>query len=358
LALLALLLLGAVPVRGQAKKPTGGGGGRRAADPASICDAIPGNLVQNCGFETGDFTHWTVTDPSNTFVSSDCEPLIPGGYGPHSGTYSACFGNIGSLGFVSQTITDIPGETYTFTFWLKSDGRTPNEFQASYNGTVLTDMKNMSAFGYTQFSFPGLIGTGSDTIKFGGRDDPEFLNLDDVSFVGLGGNYALSYYANANTAGAADGTLRLLNDGNASDASPAGDLCAAIYVFDDNENMQECCSCRITPNGYLSLSINSNLTANNAPNKTLHRGVIKIVSSAPSGGVCDPTTANAHIHRGIRGWLTHIEKVGTGFDHSTEDLKDSNLGVSEMTDLAEDCSLIRSAGHGVTGVCSCADAGR
>jgi hypothetical protein len=122
--------------------------------------------------------------------------------------------------------------------------------------------------------------------------------------------------------------------------------------------MQECCSCKITPNGYLSLGVNSNLTNNNAPNKALHRGVIKILSSAPSAGVCDPTTANAHTHRGIHEWLTHIEKVGSGFDHSTEDLKDSTLDVSEASDLAEDCSLIRSHGNGVTGVCSCTDAGR
>jgi hypothetical protein len=183
-------------------------------------------------------------------------------------------------------------------------------------------------------------------------------NLDALAFrpVPAQDVYTVDYYANAHTAGAPDGTLQLVNDGNAGDASPAGDLCAAIYVFDDNENMQECCSCRITPNGYLSLSINSNLTANNPPNKTLHRGVIKILSSAPSGGLCDPTTTN--IHRGIHGWLTHIEKVGTGFDHSTEDLKDSALSPSEAGDLAGDCSLIRSAGHGVTGVCSCTDAGR
>jgi hypothetical protein len=86
--------------------------------------------------------------------------------------------------------------------------------------------------------------------------------------------------------------------------------------------------------------------------------VIKILSSAPSGGVCDPTTANTHTHKGIHGWLTHIEKVGAGFEHSTEDLKDSTLGVSEAGHLAEGCSLIRSTGKGVTGVCSCADAGR
>jgi hypothetical protein len=181
-------------------------------------------------------------------------------------------------------------------------------------------------------------------------------NLDALAFAPGGLAMLVGYFANAHTAGAPDGTLRLLNDGNASDASPAGDLCAAIYVFDSNENMQECCSCRVTPNGYLSLSINSNLTANNAPNNALHRGVIKIASSAPSGGACDPTTTN--VHKGIHGWLTHIEKVGAGFDHSTEDLKDSTLGESEAGHLAEGCSLVRSAGKGVTGVCSCADIGR
>src|ERR1700728_1754539 len=28
---------------------------------SSICAAVAGNLVANCGFETGDFTGWTVT---------------------------------------------------------------------------------------------------------------------------------------------------------------------------------------------------------------------------------------------------------------------------------------------------------
>ena len=34
-----------------------------ASDPfrASICDHVAGNLVMNCGFETGNFSDWTVT---------------------------------------------------------------------------------------------------------------------------------------------------------------------------------------------------------------------------------------------------------------------------------------------------------
>lgn len=57
--------------------------------------------------------------------------------------------------------------------------------------------------------------------------------------------YALSYFSNAHTTGAPDAVLRLVNDGNVSDSSPAGDLCASIYVFDSTEELQECCSCRI-----------------------------------------------------------------------------------------------------------------
>jgi hypothetical protein len=168
--------------------------------------------------------------------------------------------------------------------------------------------------------------------------------------------YTLGYYSNANTNSVPDGTLRLVNDGNQGDASPAGDLCASIYVFDNNENMQECCSCRITPNGYLSLSVNSNLTANNPPGKRLTRGVIKVVSSRLHSGVCDPAFDIPVI--GIRGWLTHINRVGPNFQLNVEDLKDSSFGAGEEADLVEDCGKIESTGGGVTGVCSCADAGR
>ena len=56
--LLALVFLGSialVPVTSRAN----------ASDPGfgspSICDAVVGNLVKNCGFETGDFPPWTAT---------------------------------------------------------------------------------------------------------------------------------------------------------------------------------------------------------------------------------------------------------------------------------------------------------
>ncbi|HUE54027.1 MAG TPA: hypothetical protein VMO80_16915, partial [Terriglobales bacterium] len=69
--------------------------------------------------------------------------------------------------------------------------------------------------------------------------------------------YAVAYYSNANTTGAPDATVRVINDGDTG-----GTLCAAFYVFDDSQEMQECCSCPVTADGLISESVNNYLLAN------------------------------------------------------------------------------------------------
>jgi hypothetical protein len=164
--------------------------------------------------------------------------------------------------------------------------------------------------------------------------------------------YGLSYFSNAHTRNAPDGVLRLVNDGTVSDASPAGDLCASVYVFDSKEEMNECCSCRITPNGILSLSVNTNLTSDTVTGRIPTRGIIKVVSSKPVAGWCD--SAAEAPQTGIRGWLTHVQKgTGTRFDQTEEELTDSFYSTLEAADLAEDCAVIRFIG--IAGICSCTD---
>jgi hypothetical protein len=166
--------------------------------------------------------------------------------------------------------------------------------------------------------------------------------------------YAVTYFSNANIAGAPDGTVRVINDGNTG-----GSLCAAFYVFDDSQEMQECCSCPVTADGLIAESINGNLLANSLTSFVNHRGVIKVVSTnVPSGG-CDPTKGSPTT--GIRGWATHIQAAFTPVLRGsvisswavTEDpLHDANLAASELAGLQQFCSFEIVLGSG-RGVCSC-----
>ena len=193
----------------------------------------------------------------------------------------------------------------------------------------------------------------------------------------LGGNafaqgdntaYFVTYYSNANTTGAPDGTLRIVNDGDQSTTDYEGvennPLWAAIYVFDDSQELRSCCACQITSDGLLSESVNKELTANEFTGRgQIARGVIKVVSSSS----WDPT--NPSPVSGLRGFMTHIQATTTTFPAPgpgnpvnavekgpwfvTEDaLADSNLTKLENSNLGTLCSYGLTIGSGY-GLCPC-----
>jgi hypothetical protein len=133
-----------------------------------------GNLVINGGFETGDFSGWTQGgNLSGTFVSTN---------NVHSGTYAGWFGAVGSDGYLSQILTTSAGASYTLDFWLTNLGAPTNDFSVSWDGgTALLSLVNADPFGYTEYTFSGLVGTGADTLSFAIRQDPSYYALDDVS---------------------------------------------------------------------------------------------------------------------------------------------------------------------------------
>jgi hypothetical protein len=135
--------------------------------------------VLNGGFETGDFTNWTVVDPSgDTFVDNGSNT----GLAPHSGTYFAALGPVGSVGYLSQSLTTAVGQSYLLSLWLNSpDGDTPNEFIVNWNGSTIYDQTNLPATGWRNLQFV-VTATGTNTVlQFGSRDDSSYLGLDDVS---------------------------------------------------------------------------------------------------------------------------------------------------------------------------------
>jgi len=183
----------------------------------------------------------------------------------------------------------------------------------------------------------------------------------------LGGNafaqdpiYFVTYYSNANTTGAPDAALRIINDGASSTAQlegvPNGVLYASIYVFDDSEEMQECCNCKVTPDGLLSESVNKQLTANELTGRAENtRGVIKVIGSKT------PDATNNVLGPGLHGWMTQIlgsqvnlatSKWSGPFVISQTDLAPSALSAAELAALQESCSLAITLGSGY-GTCTC-----
>src|ERR1035438_10261357 len=138
--------------------------------------------------------------------------------------------------------------------------------------------------------------------------------------------YFVSYYAN-NIAAAPDATVRFINDGDTG-----GNLWAAFYVFDDSQELTECCACEITPDGLLSESVKTNLTAAPLTGKVPTRGVIKVISSSS----LDPT--NVVPTAGLRGWATHIQGPTKNVYSITETaFADSNLATAERNLLQNLC---------------------
>ena len=133
------------------------------------------NLVVNPGFETGDFTGWTVNAGATGVVGPGFD-----GWNPHSGDFFAALGPVGGDGTMSQSFA--ASGFYDISFWMGSDGATPNDFTASFGGAVLytaTDIPNTQP-NYTFFEFDN-VAAGDGVLLFSFRNDPAYLALDDVS---------------------------------------------------------------------------------------------------------------------------------------------------------------------------------
>ncbi len=141
---------------------------------------LPPELVQNGGFETGNFTGWTLNGIGGTYNFVTNSSWY---FAPNSGTYLALLGQTGlPLGTLSQTLATSAGQLYLLSLWYNSpDGLTPNEFSVSWNGTKIFDQSNIGAIGWTHLQYL-LTATGPATVlQFGFRDDQTWLGLDDVS---------------------------------------------------------------------------------------------------------------------------------------------------------------------------------
>jgi hypothetical protein len=167
-------------------------------------------------------------------------------------------------------------------------------------GTFPVNASQVGADAYSEGLFTSSLGDIGKAVVTFSAAGPAAFGLDNVVY-GLPYFYYTTYYS-GNQANAPDETVRIINDGYS--ATP--NLWASIYVFDDSEELTQCCSCKITPDGVLSESVKLNLTANPIRNIVNSRGVIKVISSQTEDDVNTGFAPNTPFP-GLRVTSTHVQ---------------------------------------------------
>lgn len=162
---------------------------------ASYCDSIAINLVTNCGFETGDFTGWTLAgkdvpfEQDNLYGVESTDPVDS--IGPNSGNDQAFFADlVANATTISQMIPTIAGLEYDVSFFLVQDtppgtGQAPNsnELIVAFGADTLASVTSLPEQAYTQMSYLGTASSSSTVLSITlGNDLGEFL-LDDIVVV-------------------------------------------------------------------------------------------------------------------------------------------------------------------------------
>lgn len=172
--------------------------------------------------------------------------------------------------------------------------------------------------------------------------------------------FQLSYYNNRNNTMGADQFVDIVNDGaNGSPiSSNEGDICVNIYVFDSTQEMTECCSCKLSANGLLHLSILNDLTSNPLTGfPAANSGVIKLVST--SNAICSErgklNVRNLQV--GMLAWQSQVMQATFGnFTFGTTEFLRGTLSNSEASYLPSACGFVQQLGSG-KGHCTCGGGG-
>jgi hypothetical protein len=155
-----------------------------------VADARATSLVLNGGFESGNFSGWTLGGAtSDVFVwnAAQANAILVYQGGPFAGTDAAYVGP-GTVGTMSQTVSTVSGEAYDFNFELADFPCQPttctpggNSFAALLNGVPLLSLVNAPAFNYTPYSFAFVAPGSAATIEFEYTNFPGFFSIDNVS---------------------------------------------------------------------------------------------------------------------------------------------------------------------------------
>ena len=144
-----------------------------------------------------------------------------------------------------------------------------------------------------------------------------------------------------------DTTLRIVSPG-----AKRANVCAMIYVFDQNQQMSECCGCNMSPDALLALSYPADLLANPLTGIQSAAGTVVVISADHAlNPNCD--ASNIAPSGSLHTWSTAPQKSGHQSYVITETPGlDAPLADTELANIQAQCAFVKILGSG-QGQCSC-----
>ena len=130
-------------------------------------------------------------------------------------------------------------------------------------------------------------------------------------------------------------------------------MCADIYVFDANQEMVECCACKVPANSVLRLSLKNQLIQRPLTGQAINAGSIYIIGDRYPG--CNETVP--HPTSGLVASKVQVQLVGDP-SAPTPWLSESNFQSAPLTPdeqnfLALGCAFTQYLGSRIKGKCIC-----
>ena len=164
---------------------------RGGALPVIFTLSVGQSSLQNGGFETGDFTDWTLVGNSTvgrgpqTIVYNAVESSSSGYTVAHSGNYGAFLGDTQPAS-LSQSVPTVAGQYYLVSLWLDNPvSGTVQQFTVNWIAggatNTLYTVLNPAAFSWTNLQFLACANGTNATLQIQAENDPDYFGLDDVS---------------------------------------------------------------------------------------------------------------------------------------------------------------------------------
>ena len=212
--------------------------------------------------------------------------------------------------------------------------------------------QNMSSAATWSSTAPGIVGVSSGGLASAWQVGSATIRAQTSGFTGSASLtvtplMTVSYFNRTTAANSGyDGTVRLVNPG-----FTAGDICGMVYVFDEKQELSECCGCKISDSGLQTLSLLNDLTANPLTGKQPVAGTIEIVpSNTGENGQCNAGSLDPNSM--ILGWETNVQGSPGAYRITETPFITVPLTKAQAQVLASECAIMQQLGSG-QGTCSC-----